>query len=414
MKHSYRTVGSCRICGNTNLVDVLDLGKQYLTGVFPRTAEETHLTNGPLQLVECQGGKEACGLVQLRHNYDASEMYGANYGYRTGLNTSMVTHLQSKIHAILLRAELKHGDLVIDIGSSDGTSLKAYPEHLTRVGIDPVGLKFQKYYPPGITLISALFSADLITKQFQGAKAKIITSFSMLYDLENPQSFVRDIASLLDTKLGLWIFEQSYLPTMIEMAAFDTICHEHIEYYKLRQIEWMLDKVGMRIVDVEFNEVNGGSFSVVAAHRSAIYPSSLPKINKILQHENAQGLNDFANFRVRVDHACSELKSFLAKAKGEGKRVCGLGASTKGNVLLQYCNLTHNDIEVIGEINPDKFGALTPGTWIPIEDEKKVLNSKPDYLLVLPWHFRDNFLSNPAYRGQQLIFPLPKLEVVLL
>jgi NDP-4-keto-2,6-dideoxyhexose 3-C-methyltransferase len=414
MKKNYESLSHCRICKNTNLVEVLDLGDQYLSGVFPRSAESTHLTKGPLKLVECQGGEEACGLVQLAHNYDVRELFGDNYGYRTGLNTSMVMHLQSKIREIMDRVKLSLGDLVIDIGSSDGTSLKTYPNFVTRVGIDPVGMKFQKYYPPGITLIPKLFSFDLLDEQFQGRKAKIITSFSMLYDLENPQSFVCDIARLLDQEYGLWVFEQSYLPTMINKVAFDTICHEHIEYYKLRQIEWMLDKVGMRIVDVDFNEVNGGSFSVVAAHRGVIYPSSLHKIYKILQHENAQGLDDFGNFRVRVDNACSELKSFLAKAKGEGKRVCGLGASTKGNVLLQYCNLTDNDIEVIGEINPDKFGSLTPGTWIPIEDEKKVLNSKPDYLLVLPWHFRDNFLSNPAYKGQRLIFPLPKLEVVLL
>lgn len=417
MKTGFKAASACRMCGNRHLVEIVDLGEQYLTGVFPRTAEATHLTKGPLQVVKCHGGRnDACGLVQLRHTYDAKEMYGDNYGYRSGLNGSMVAHLHGKIRAITARVELNPGDLVIDIGSNDGTSLAAYPDHLTRVGIDPVGMKFRKYYPPGVTLIPALFSAGLMAEQFPARKAKVVTSFSMMYDLEDPQSFVREIASLLDPEYGLWVFEQSYLPLMLERMGFDTICHEHIEYYGLRQIEWLLDRAGMRIVDVEFSDVNGGSFSVVAAHRTALYPEAPPVVDEVLRREEAQGLDGleaYTRFRASIESACDELKGFLARAKAEGKRVCGIGASTKGNVLLQHCKLTANDIEVIGEINPDKFGAVTPGTWIPIEDEKKVLASRPDYLLVLPWHFRDNFLSNPAYKGQRLVFPLPKLEVVV-
>jgi len=416
MKSKFKAASACRMCGNKHLVEVVDLGEQYLTGVFPRTAEATHLTKGPLQLVKCHGGGDACGLIQLRHTYDAGEMYGDNYGYRSGLNASMVAHLHGKIRAITTRVKFSPGDLVIDIGSNDGTSLAAYPDHLMRVGIDPVGVKFRDYYPPRVTLIPALFSADLVAKQFPARKAKVITSFSMMYDLEDPQHFVREIASLLDPEYGLWVSEQSYLPLMLERMGFDTICHEHIEYYGLRQIEWLLDRVDMRIVDVEFNDVNGGSFSVAAAHRAALYPEALEIVDEALRREERLGLDRldaYANFRAGIESACDDLKSFLARAKAEGKRVCGIGASTKGNVLLQHCKLTADDIEVIGEINPDKFGAVTPGTWIPIEDEKKVLASRPDYLIVFPWHFRDNFLSNPAYRGQRLIFPLPKLEVVV-
>jgi NDP-4-keto-2,6-dideoxyhexose 3-C-methyltransferase len=416
MKSKFKTVSACRMCGNSHLVEVIDLGEQYLTGVFPRTAESTHLTKGPLQVVKCHGNEDACGLVQLRHTYDAEEMYGDNYGYRSGLNGSMVAHLHGKIRAITERVKLNPGDLVIDIGSNDGTSLAAYPNHLTRVGIDPVGMKFKKYYPQGVTLIPAFFSENLIAEQFSSRKAKVITSFSMMYDLENPQSFVREIASLLDPEYGLWVFEQSYLPLMLERMGFDTICHEHIEYYGLKQIKWLLDRAGMRIVDIDFNEVNGGSFSVVAAHRTALYPEVPATVDEVLRREEAQGLDGleaYAKFRASIESACDELRRFLATAKAEGKRVCGIGASTKGNVLLQHCKLSANDIDVIGEINPDKFGAVTPGTWIPIEDEVKVLASRPDYLLALPWHFRDNLLSNPAYKGQRLVFPLPKLEVVI-
>jgi NDP-4-keto-2,6-dideoxyhexose 3-C-methyltransferase len=417
MKTKFKPISSCRVCGSRNLVDVINLGEQYLTGVFPRTADVADLTKGPLQVVKCCGsGDDFCGLVQLRHSYDADEMYGDNYGYRSGLNASMVNHLQGKIGVIASKVKLSPGDLVIDIGSNDGTSLAAYPNYLTRVGVDPVGMKFWKYYPPGVTLIPALFSADLIAEQFPDKKAKVITSFSMMYDLEDPQSFVREVASLLDSENGLWAFEQSYLPLMLERIGFDTICHEHIEYYGLRQIKWLLDHAGLRVVDVELNEVNGGSFSVNAAHQTALFPEAPPVVDEILLREEAydlEGLSAYASFEANIDSTCKELKRFLERAKAEGKRVCGIGASTKGNVLLQHCKLTINDIEVIGEVNPDKFGAVTPGTWIPIEDEKKVLASMPDYLLILPWHFRENFLTNPAFKGRRLVFPLPKLEVVL-
>lgn len=416
MKAKFHKTSACRICGNTNLINVVDLGEQYLTGVFPRIREGSQLTKGPLQLVKCQGDRDSsCGLVQLRHTYSSSEMYGDNYGYRSGLNNSMVDHLQGKIISILARVSLASGDLVIDIGSNDGTSLAAYPEYLTRVGVDPVGVKFRKYYPPGVTLIPALFSADLVAKQFPAQKAKVITSFSMMYDLEDPQSFVREVASLLDSESGLWVFEQSYLPLMLERVSFDTICHEHIEYYGLRQIEWLLGRAGLRIVDVEFNDINGGSFSVVAAHRGSCHPESSGVVNETLRHEEANGLDGldvYVKFSAAIAGISNDLKQFLATAKAEGKRVCAIGASTKGNVLLQYCGLTANDIEVVGEINPEKFGALTPGSWIPIEDEARVLASKPDYLLVLPWHFRENFLSNPSYKGHRLVFPLPRLEIV--
>jgi NDP-4-keto-2,6-dideoxyhexose 3-C-methyltransferase len=416
MKTGFKAVSACRVCGNRHLVEVVDLGEQYLTGVFPRTAETTQLTKGPLQVVKCHGDRNgACGLIQLRHTYDSGEMYGDNYGYRSGLNRSMVAHLRGKISTIMARVNLTPGDLVIDIGSNDGTSLAAYPDHLTRVGIDPVVVKFQKFYPPGVVLIPSLFSAELVTKRFPTRKAKVITSFSMMYNLEDPQYFVREVASLLDLDNGVWVFEQSYLPLMLERMSFDTICHEHIEYYGLRQIEWLLGRADLRIIDVEFNDVNGGSFSVVAAHRGSSHPDASGVVNEILRYEETLGLDGldvYAKFSAAIAGVCSELKHFLATAKAEGKRVCAIGASTKGNVLLQYCGLTANDIEVIGEINPDKFGAVTPGTWIPIEDESRVLASQPDYLLVLPWHFRENFLSNPSYKGRRLVFPLPRLEIV--
>jgi len=412
----YRKIDRCRMCGSTELVPVVNLGEQYLTGVFPRQESARTLTKGPLRLVKCGGGNNVCGLLQLEHSYDLDEMYGANYGYRSGLNAGMVRHLHEKVEHIRSIADLRSGDLVVDIGSNDGTTLGAYPGDLLLVGIDPTGDKFRRYYADHINLISDFFSASLLTRAFPRRKAKVVTSFSMLYDLEDPMGFARDIASILDPEEGIWVFEQSYMPLMLDRNAYDTICHEHLEYYGLKQITWLAERAGLRIVDVELNDVNGGSFSVVAAHPASQYADGRSVVSRMLADEEAIGLSDLAPYQAfsdRVEQSRNSLQEFVRKVHREGKRLCGLGASTKGNVLLQYCGFTASDIDVIGDVNPDKFGALTPGTWIPIADEAKVLALSPDYLLVLPWHFREFFLRNPALAGRKLVFPLPQLQVLI-
>lgn len=408
----YKSVKNCRICGNENLVRILDLGTQMLTGVFPKT-KDAKVTSGPLQLVKCMG-ENVCGLVQLEHSYNLSEMYGLNYGYRSGLNKSMVEHLHSKIAKILTMVKLNAGDLVIDIGSNDSTTLQAYTENgPILVGIDPTGVKFHSHYPPHIQLIPDFFSSDLIRKYFPAKKAKVVTSFSMFYDLEDPVEFMQDIYEILDDD-GVWIFEQSYMPMMLSTNSFDTVCHEHLEFYTLKQIKYMADKVGFHIVDVELNDVNGGSFSITV--RKAREGDVLsPSVQDLLDQEYDLGfdtLEPFIAFEARIRAAKKELLDFLSNAKAQGQKVAALGASTKGNVLLQYCGLSEEDIEVVGEVNSEKFDCFTPGTWIPIVPEEKLLASKLDYLIVLPWHFRNFFIGNPKFAGIKLVFPLPQLEVV--
>ncbi len=255
-----RTITHCRICGSGHLISVMALGEQALTGVFPRSRTEK-ITRGPVELVKC-AGEDGCGLVQLKQSYDLSEMYGMNYGYRSGLNASMVRHLHSKVAKILALGVLEPGDLVIDVGSNDATTLRAYPQgQYQLVGIDPTGIKFSSYYPTEIRLIPDFFSADVMARALSGKKAKVITSFSMFYDLEDPTAFARDIKDSLEEE-GIWIFEQSYLPAMLRTNSFDTICHEHLEFYALKQIKWVADKAGLKVLDVEFNDVNGGSFSI--------------------------------------------------------------------------------------------------------------------------------------------------------
>ena len=407
-------IKKCRICSNSDLVPVVDLGEQYLTGVFPLQKTET-LSKGPLRLVKCHGGENVCGLLQLEHSYDLKQLYGDNYGYRSGLNASMVSHLQVKVAEILERCDLNKGDLVIDIGSNDGTTLTAFPEHLQLAGIDPTGEKFKSYYEKHIALIPDFFSSDLITSIFPDKKAKVVTSFSMFYDLEDPIDFACQVAGILDPYTGIWMLEQSYMPLMLERTAYDTICHEHLEYYGLKQIVWIMDKAGLEVVDVKLNDVNGGSFSVIVAHKGSRHTYIENVADSLIASELSKGLSNlepYKQFACRAEENKQSIQDFVQMAKREGKRVCGLGASTKGNVILQYCGLGLDDIEVIGDVNKDKHGALTPGTWIPIEAEEIVLKSKPDYLIVLPWHFKDFFLEIPKFKGENLVFLLPYLDTV--
>lgn len=409
-----KKIFNCRVCGNNNLELVVDLGDQYLTGIFPKHRAEKEITCGPLRLVKCHGD-DVCGLLQLEHSYDLTEMYGDNYGYRSGLNPSMVKHLQDKVFRIRGKVDLKPGDLVVDIGSNDGTTLAAYPDVLTLVGIDPTGEKFLKHYQSHIKLIPDFFSSKLLQQTYPYKKAKVITSFSMFYDLESPIDFAKQIAEVLDPEEGIWIFEQSYMPLMLERTAYDTICHEHLEFYGLNQIVWIADKAGLKVVDVELNDVNGGSFSVTAALKGARRADINRSVEELLAKEKAQRLNTlgpYREFSQRIEQSRKLLQEFVDKAKNEGKKIAGLGASTKGNVLLQYCGFTQNDIEVIADVNPDKFGAFTPGTWIPIANESSVLETGPDYLLVLPWHFKDFFNKNKLFKGVKLVYPLPHLEIV--
>lgn len=408
----YKKTEKCRICGNTHLECVLDLGEQMLTGVFPRE-KYANVTTGPLRLVKCVGDN-ACGLLQLEHSYDLGEMYGENYGYRSGLNASMVAHLSEKVKKILGLVTLNKGDLVVDIGSNDSTTLQAYPSSgPVLVGVDPTGIKFHSYYPPHIQLIPDFFSSALVEARFPGKKAKVITSFSMFYDLEDPLEFMRQIYDVL-TDDGIWVFEQSYMPTMLDTNSYDTVCHEHLEFYALRQIKWMTDKVGFNIIDVEFNDVNGGSFSVTVA-KSSGDTKVLPVVQKILDEEHARGLDTlvpYHEFATRVANSRQELLAFIKSARAEGKVVAALGASTKGNVLLQYCGITEKEVPFVGEVNPEKFGCFTPGTWIPIIPENDFLQNEPDYLIVLPWHFKRFFTAKSKWKHAKLVFPLPHLEIV--
>lgn len=409
----YHEIKNCRISPSTHLVSVLDLGKQALTGVFPKSIHED-VTVGPLELVWCPDS----GLVQLKHSYDPDEMYGENYGYRSGLNQSMVDHLTNKIRFLERLMPLADGDVVLDIGSNDATTLKAYSHKgLTRVGIDPVGKKFLEHYTDDIRLVPTFFNIDSF-REANVKPAKIITSIAMFYDLDDPIQFAQDIYEALDDD-GVWHFEQSYMPSMLRTNSYDTICHEHLEYYSLGAVLKILDAANMKLIDVAMNDVNGGSFAVTAtkASNTSLKPNH-PVINWLLEQESRMGLDTvrpFRDFEERVYRHRTDLQNLVRSLVADGKKILGYGASTKGNVMLQFCGFTEQDIPAIAEVNPYKYGRVTPGSHIPIVSEADAKAMQPDYYLVLPWHFKNGIVrreSEYLQQGGKFIFPFPEIEIV--
>lgn len=402
----------CRNCKSSDLLKVLSLGNQMLTGVFPKSKDKK-ITKGPLDLVLCNN----CKLLQLGKSYDLLEMYGDNYGYRSGLNQSMVDHLEKKINSLETLVSPNENDIVIDIGSNDATSLKAYKGKFLKVGIDPTGNKFLSYYNNEIRLIPNFFSANIFKKIFHDRKAKIITSIAMFYDLEDPNKFVKDINDCLEFD-GIWHFEQSYMPQMLKSNSYDTICHEHLEFYSLTIIKEILENNHMKIIDVEINSVNGGSIAITAVKNECnAYKINESEIKFLLDQENLVKLNTlkpYKDFSSRIIKHKENLVKLINEMNKSGKKVFGYGASTKGNVLLQYCGFTSKDLPFIAEVNKEKFGLMTPGTYIPIISEDEAKNLSPDYFLVLPWHFRDFIIKKEKKfleSGGKLIFPLPIIEI---
>ncbi len=408
----FKTISKCRISGSTNLINVLSLGEQSLTGVFPKTEKEV-VTKGPLDLVWCPDS----GLLQLNQSYSLEEMYGDNYGYRSGLNNFMVSHLVNKVRMLEDMVSLSKNDVVIDIGSNDATLLKAYKSNCMKVGIDPTGKKFQEYYTKEIELISDFFSAKVYREHFGNKKAKVITSIAMFYDLEDPRSFVKDIENILADD-GIWHFEQSYMPSMLRTNSYDTICHEHLEFYSFEVIKNLVEECGLKVIDVVMNSINGGSFAVTVSKISSSLKQNTPIINWILRQEEDMGLDTpkpYRDFEERVYKHRKNLTSLINSIVDDGKTIIGYGASTKGNVLLQFCGITKKQIPYIAEVNEQKFGCFTPGTKIPIISEKEARAMKPDYFFVLPWHFKHNILERESEyleKGGKFIFPLSEIEIV--
>jgi hypothetical protein len=403
-------IKSCRICSSESFDLILNLGNQCLTGVFPISIENDPKIE-PLELLKCTN----CNLVQLAHNFDPTLMYGENYGYRSGLNQSMVDHLNRKASELAQITNIGLNDIVIDIGSNDGTFLSNFVESGAKlIGIDPTAEKFRQFYHPSIQVIVDFFPSHEIRES--KLKAKLISSIAMFYDLPDPVDFAKAISNNLHPE-GIWHFEQSYLPEMLKTVSYDTICHEHLEYYTLEAIEKILLDAGMKAVDAKLNSINGGSIAITASHIDSQYgeSSDLIYLRSLEVKMNLQDMDSFQGFAKATLGHREDLLKVLHELKKDGKKVYGLGASTKGNVLLQYCRITKELVGKIGEVNAEKFGKITPGSHIPIVSELEMRNDSPDVLLVLPWHFKESIVKRESEflaGGGTLLFPLPSLTFV--
>jgi hypothetical protein len=405
----------CRICKSDNLESFLNLGRLSLTGKYADPGIE--VDKHPLNLGKCLN----CGLVQLMDNFINTDLYGPGYGYESHLNNSMKTHLQSTAKYIERMFKPTTDDIILDIASNDGTLLSGYSiETKKLIGIDPLISLFVDKYPSKATKINEFFSKEAYLEN-TSQKAKIITSFSVFYDLEAPIQFARDVENIMEED-GVWILEQSYLPMMINTLGFDTICHEHLLYLSLNDFHQIFQQVGLQIFAAKMNDVNGGSIQLYVKKSSNHNYQVSPYVKWLLKWESDSGVNSFQNcqlFAKNVKAYSINLRNLIESHKDLGYYIFGLGASTKGNVLLQYCNLGEL-IEEIGEINPKKFGKVTPGTNIPIVDQDKFLglnnsNTSKQLGIVIPWHFRNSIKNSAEHylsKGGSLLVPLPFPEII--
>ena len=410
---------TCRVCGSSSLTKVINLGEQYLQGSFVKPGQIIPIKKKfPTSLMLCNflKDKKACGLLQMEFTILPEILYSV-YWYRSGINNTMRIHL-GNIAKDAAKIIGKEKSLVLDIGCNDGTLLNSYPKEFKKIGIDPSNIA--KSIQSDITIVEDFFPSKKLNSILEGEKCDIITSIAMFYDLENPIEFTKAIKNIL-APTGIWILEMSYMPTMLKTNSYDTICHEHLEYYSLAVINYILKQAGLKIFNVTLNTVNGGSLRCYVTHENNVtYEKDdyRKAMKEMLQEELVLELNTekpYKDFQSRITLHRKELNSLLKRLKMEGKKIHIYGASTKGNTILQWCDIDNQIIDVAAERNPDKFGAFTLGTNIPIvsEEESRVL--APDYYLVLPWHFKEEFMEREKEtlnKGIGLIFPLPQIEIV--
>jgi SAM-dependent methyltransferase len=411
---------TCRACGSDKLTPVLDLGPQHLQGSFIKEGRPSPpMRRVPLKLVRCDVtvAEHGCGLLQLSHSTPTAILYDG-YWYRSGTNDTMRNHLAG----IATRcAEIINADRgrALDIGCNDGTLLAALPAGWQKFGVDPSDVAASARRD-GMTLIQDIFPSERVRQIAAEAPFDVISSIAMFYDVEDPVRFVKEVKSALGPN-GIWVFEMSYMPSMLAMNSYDTICHEHLEYYSLAVLEYIVGRAGMKIFDAELNGINGGSIRCFATHADSRTlerrePSKRLAALRVKEFElELDTAKPYRDFQDRIEAHRGQLRDLLRKLRQEGKTIHVYGASTKGNTILQFCGIDNTVITCAADRNPEKHGARTLGTDIPIVSEEESRAMKPDYYLVLPWHFKDEFVQRERAtleRGTAMIFPLPTIEIV--
>lgn len=410
---------TCRACGSSSLEKVIDLGEQYIQGAFIKPGgEQPPLRKMPLALVRCDPTQDehACGLLQTSVTVPPEILY-STYWYRSGTNDTMHAHLKAVAEEAAQIAGSRSAR-VLDIGCNDGTLLAKYPESFLKFGIDPSDAVSGA--PSDVTIVQDLFPSAELRVKMGGNRFDIVTSIAMFYDLEDPVAFVKNVSDVLAPD-GIWVFEMSYMPSMLQLNSYDTICHEHLEYYSLAVLEYILDRAGMRLFRATLNDSNGGSIRCFAAHQSSVRYARNElggSIEQLRREEFDLELDTdkpYRNFQRNVDRHKDALFQMIKGLKQDGKTIHAYGASTKGNTILQLCGLDNAFIDYAADRNPAKFGARTIGTNIPIISEEESRAMRPDYYLVLPWHFKAEFLRrerSTIQSGTAMIFPLPEITVV--
>ena len=401
-------ISKCRICKKSKLKELFSFGSLCFTGKFPLKGQK--IKKKPITVVICKN----CELVQLGHSFDLKYLYGPDYGYRTGINKTMLDHVKKVVKILSTKAKLKKKEHVLDIASNDGSLLNFYNKNTITFGIDPILNKYKNEYKKINYKIADFFSEKKIKNKTK-KKFKIITALSVFYDAEDPDKFIKDIKKILSHN-GIFLLEFADLASIVKNKMFDTICHEHLEYYSSKVILNLCKKNSLRVFDIKKNNINGSSKQYYICHDNSEYKTNNQIIKNILRSEEKLKLSreiTFRNFFKIINQSKKELNKFLIKVKKLKKTVHGYGASTKGNVLLQYYNINNKTIEYIAERNKNKYNLFTPGTNIKIISESLSRSYKPDYYLVLPWHFKKEILireKDIRRRGTKFIFP--KLEVV--
>ena len=403
-------INKCRICDSKSLGKLFSLGKQAFTGKFTNV-EKRNVKKDFISLVKCK----SCSLVQLDRNFNSNFLYGQDYGYRTGINYTMTNHVKDVAKKASKFVSLKINDAVLDIASNDGTLLNSYSNKVITVGIDPILNKYKKNYKNINYKIPDFFSYKALTK-IRIKKFKIITALSVFYDLKNPNHFIRDVKKILHPD-GVFVLEHADLLLILKNNLFDTICHEHLEYYSTKTINFILSKFNLKICDHNYNDVNGGSSQYFIVHKKSKYRIKNLKIKKILKLEKKYKLENkktYLNFYKKILKIKNKLLLIINSIKRQKKIIHGYGASTKGNVLLQFFKISKKHLDYISDRNIAKKNFFTPGTKIKIITEKDSRKIKPDYYLVLPWHFRNEILKRETSirrKGTKFIFPLPKIQI---
>lgn len=413
--------------------ELFSLGKLYPSD-FLKPGEEPRCPPVEMKLMQDENG-----LVRLEKTAPAAAMYG-RYWYRSGINATMRMELQDIVDSIVKvygnAIDLSANEIWLDIACNDGTLLSKVPQGMWTIGIDPADDSYKKEAENHGHIIQDYFSAEVFKKHviLSDVKVKVITSIAMFYDLEDPVTFIKDVHEVLHDD-GLWVMQLSYTPLMLQQLAFDNICHEHIYYYDLMNLAALLETNGFKVMDCQLNDVNGGSFRLYIMKAEADFSKfrTQPyrdvcqyRMNSILSHEDQTDayqrpdydeivFQKWKEFFQRIKKLKKQTVDFITKAKSEGKTIWGYGASTKGNTLLQYFGLDNTLIDGIAERSEYKFGLRTVGTNIPIFSEADMRKAKPDYLLVLPWHFINEFVEREKdflNAGGKFIVPCPKFQII--